>query len=56
MRGDLQLHYEILKRAAEFVDGEAKLAQRLGVRSEDMPEWVQGKGTASLVVYIMALA
>jgi hypothetical protein len=55
MRGDYQIHREILKRAAEFVGGEDKLAQRLGVRSEDMPEWVQGMGTAPFGVYIMAL-
>jgi hypothetical protein len=36
MRGDHQLSCEILKRAAEFVRGEDGLAQRLGVRSEDM--------------------
>lgn len=49
------IHCEILKRAAEFVGGEDKLAQRLGVRSEDMHEWVQGKGNAPFGVYIVAL-
>ena len=46
---------EILKRAAEVVGGEDKLAQHLDVRSEDMHEWVQGTATARAGVYIVAL-
>ena len=49
------IHCEILRRVAEIAGGEDKLAQYLDVRSEDMREWVQGKGNAPFGVYIVAL-
>ena len=49
------IHCEILRRAAEVAGGEAKLAQHLDVRSEDMHDWVQGRATARAGVYIVAL-
>jgi hypothetical protein len=54
MASDL-IHCEILRRAAEVVGGEDKLAQHLDVGSEQVHEWIQGKATASLGVYLIAL-
>ena len=55
MRGDHQIHREILKRAAEIAGSEDKFAQHLDVRLDDMHEWVQGKATAQAGIYIIAL-
>ena len=49
------MHCEILRRAAEVAGGEAKLAQHLDVRSEDMHDWVQGRATARAGIYVIAL-
>ena len=49
------LRCEILTRAAEVVGGEDKLAQHVDVGSEQMREWIRGKATASVGVYLIAL-
>lgn len=49
------IHRGILRRAAEVVGGEDKLAQHLDVGSDQMHEWIQGKATASGGVYLIAL-
>jgi hypothetical protein len=49
------IHCEILRRAAEVVGGEDKLAQHLDVGSNQMHEWIQGKATARAGVYLIAL-
>ena len=49
------IHCEILMHAAEVAGGEDKLAKHLGVRSEDLHGWVQGRATAQGGIYIMAL-
>lgn len=50
-----RIHCEILRRAAEIAGGEDKLAQHLGVSSEDMCGWVQDQATAPAGIYIIAI-
>jgi hypothetical protein len=54
MAGD-GIHCEILRRAAEVVGGEDKLAQHLDVRVDQMHEWIQGKANARGGLYLIAL-
>ena len=50
-----RIHCEILRRAAEAVGGQDKLAQHLDVGSDQMHEWIQGKEIASGGLYLIAL-
>ena len=50
-----RIHGEILRRAAEVVGDEDKLAQHLDVRSDQMHEWIQGKENASGGLYLIVL-
>jgi len=50
-----RIHSEILRRAAEVVGGEARLAQHLDVGADQMHEWIQGKENASGGLYLIAL-
>jgi hypothetical protein len=55
MSGDHQIHCEILRRAAEGLGGEDRLAQHLDVTPDQMHNWMQGKATACAGVYLIAL-
>ena len=54
MTGD-GIHCEILRRAAEAVGGEARLAQHLDVGTDRLREWIQGKENARGGLYLIAL-